>query len=245
MTLAKRITRKFALGVAVLGLGSPVLAAEKPTIEGVWQIAHPQTRLLPLDGKPLPFTAEGRKQFEDNRASAAKGDYSYDSTLSHCTSPGQPRLALTDKPFALFVRPRMVTLLYQWNRLARQIAMGTPVDSPALGEKWWKSGQMQGHAEATWEGDTLVVHTGYFADLRLLDALVPATDKLKLTERIRLLNPNLLEDRITVEDSDVFTHPWTSVVTYKRLPNDTLPFAEDVCIDRLKSGQPVVARVGK
>jgi len=60
---------------------------------------------------------------------------------------------------------------------------------------------------------------------------------MKVTEHIRLLDHNTLQDRITIEDPAYFTRPWDAVVTYKRQPPALFP--EDVCLDRLQAHQPV------
>ena len=67
-------------------------------------------------------------------------------------------------------------------------------------------------------------------------------DNLVLTEQIRLRDSNTLEDRITINDSVNFTHPWEAVIAYKRQPADSFPFPEDVCMDRLHAGQPPITR---
>jgi hypothetical protein len=58
---------------------------------------------------------------------------------------------------------------------------------------------------------------------------------MKLTERLRLVDADTLEDRITIDDAAYFRRPWDAVVTYKRQP--AALFSEDVCLDRLKAHQ--------
>jgi hypothetical protein len=80
----------------------------------------------------------------------------------------------------------------------------------------------------------------------LLDALLAHTGDLKLTERIRLVDADTLEDRITIDDAAYFSRPWEAMVTYKRQPSTI--FTDDVCLDRLDAGQPALpspARPGK
>jgi hypothetical protein len=225
------------LSVVTLLLAHPVQAAPND-MEGVWRLSRPQSLLVPGGGGLPPFTKEGRARFEANRKAAARGDFRFDAVRSSCASPGQPRLMLSSRPFALFVRPRVVTLVYAWNHTFRQITVGEPLPNPASGPHWWVFGSAQGHATARWDGDTLVVKTDSFTDGRLLDAFTPTSDKLTLTERLRLRSPKVLEDRITVSDPGIFTRRWDAVLTYARATDAKLPFAEDVCLDRLKAGQP-------
>ena len=226
----------FALGAALVGLISIMSAsahAEARSIEGVWRLSAPQSLLSPADGKPIPFTAKGRRQYDANRRAADKGDYSFDLSKTRCGSPGQPRLMLTPRPFAIFARPRMVTVFYEWNRLFRQISVGEPLINPVIGEDWWKFGVMQGRSRAEWKGDVLEVRTVGFAE-NLLDDVTPSSDKLKLTERLRLRDAGMLEDRITITDPEMFTRPWDVVLTYTRQSDELFPFKEHVCLDGLK-----------
>jgi hypothetical protein len=82
-----------------------------------------------------------------------------------------------------------------------------------------------------WEGDTGGVSEG-FIDNTLIDELVPHGYDMKVTERIRLRDSDTLENRITIEDPEYFTRPWSTVVVYKRQPEAA--FREDVCLDRLQ-----------
>jgi hypothetical protein len=96
-------------------------------------------------------------------------------------------------------------------------------------------GTMVGQGKGVWDGDTLVITTTSLSGATLIDNLVPHGYDSKITERLRLTDKDTLEDHITIEDAEYFAKPWETVVTYKRQPNDPIP--EDVCFDRLVSGQ--------
>lgn len=215
--------------------------ADAPSIAGVWKLSTPRPSLTPSSGS-IPFTKQGRLLYEANQKAAAKGDYRFDPTMSSCASPGQPRLMLTPEPFAILPQPRMITLVYQWNRLFRQISLGQPLKSTLRGEDWWEFRTKQGYAEGHWEGDTLIVRTLGLSGDKLLDNLLPNSDQLELTERIRLRDANTLEDRITITDPEMFSRAWDAVLTYARQPDNLLPFPEDVCLDRLAVGQQPLPR---
>ena len=91
-----RTALRAILAGVVLGIGTAGAAqAAAPNLEGVWQIATPATRLKPISGE-VPFTGDGRKAYEANRKLRAQGKFDdYDITLSRCSNPGVPRLALT------------------------------------------------------------------------------------------------------------------------------------------------------
>jgi hypothetical protein len=225
----------------LLGALAPVaaFAAGAPTLDGTWKLERPQTLLMPQDGGPIPFTKDGRARYETNKAAAAKGDYEFDSSFTRCSSPGLPRLMLTPDRFRIFQRPTIVTFMFEWNRLLRQIEM--PGNLTALrramgGGDVIELGTMKGVTRGHWDGNTLVAESTGFMDSKLLDGLISGSDQLKLTEHIRLRDPDTLEDRITISDPDTFTRSWDAVLTYKRLPDETFP--EDVCLDRRNAGQP-------
>ena len=220
-----------AAGVAASAAEPPAA----PSLEGVWKIAAPTTTLKPVTGS-VPFTAQGRKQYEDNKRLRAKGAYDdYDITLSRCNSPGTPRLMLTPERFKIWQRFGVLTFDFEWNRALRQIdASGMPPKEDFLGMGLVPT--MTGTSKGHWEGDTLVAETINFSDRTLLDDLIPHTFDLKVTEHLRLVDPDTLEERITIEDPAYFTHAWDSVVTYKRQPAALFP--EDVCLDRHDAHQP-------
>ncbi len=191
--------------------------------------------LKPLGGS-VPFTAQGRKQYEENKRLQAKGDYDdYDITLSRCNSPGTPRLMLTPRRFKIWQRFGVLTFDFEWNRALRQIdASGLPPVEDMLGRGLVPT--MTGTSKGHWEGNTLVAETTNISERTLLDELVPHTQDMKLTEHLRLLDPDTLEDRISIEDPAYFQRPWEAVLTYKRQPAALFP--EDVCLDRHDAHQP-------
>lgn len=224
----------FLAGLFAMGA---VASAATPDFSGVWEIAKPQTLFTPVGGAAIPFTAGGKSAYDNNKASAAKGDHTFDKTMTGCASPGQPRLMLTPKPFAIYQRPSMIMIVYQWNHMFRQIQVGEQLRNPLLSADIKAIPTAQGYSNAEWDGDTLVVKTTTLKGTQLLDNLLPSGDDLVLTERIRLRDPNTLENRITFTDAENFTRPWDTVVTYRRQSQSLLPFAEDVCLDRLRAGQ--------
>jgi hypothetical protein len=221
-----------AAGIAASAAAAPA----GPNLEGVWKIVTPTTTLKPVDG-PIPFTAQGRKQYEENKRLQAKRAYDdYDITLSRCNSPGTPRLMLTPERFKIWQRFGVLTFDFEWNRALRQIdASGLPPVGDPLGMGLIP--KMTGISKGHWEGDTLVAETTNFSDRTLLDDLVPHTADMKVTEHLRLVSPDTLEDRITIDDPAYFARPWDAVVAYKRQPDALFP--EDVCLDRHDAHRPV------
>jgi hypothetical protein len=211
--------------------------AATPSLEGTWKLAAPTNVLKPASGA-VPFTTQGRKQYDENRRLQAKGAYDdYDITKSRCNSPGTPRLLLMPGRFKIWQRFGVLTFDFEWNRALRQIdASGLPPKDDPLGRGLVPT--MTGTSNGHWEGDTLVAETTNISDRTLLDDLVPHTNDLKVTERFRLVDADTLEDRMTIEDPYTFKRPWDALLTFKRQPDALFP--EDVCLDRHDAHQPAI-----
>lgn len=232
-----------AAALAVLLAPSGVVAAETATIQGTWKISAPQTAFKPEKGA-VPFSAQGRKRYQENqRALAEKRFDDFDYVTGRCASPGVPRLMITPDRFRIWQRPGVVEMQFEWNRLLRQIDMGslvTPqlrmIDVPGpLTNEDALVGRASPVSKGHWEGDTLVAISEGFSDNTLIDNLLPHGYDLKVTERIRLLSADVLEDRIRIEDPDTFTRPWETVVTYRRVADEAFP--EKVCLDSLPANR--------
>jgi hypothetical protein len=70
-----------------------------------------------------------------------------------------------------------------------------------------------------WEGDTLVVDTVGIKESVPGYQMLPHSAQMRITERIRLLTPDMLHDQITVEDPVVLEKPFTYTLAYRRMPN--------------------------
>jgi hypothetical protein len=72
---------------------------------------------------------------------------------------------------------------------------------------------------------------------------MPHGSRLKLTERIRAIGPDRLEDRIRIQDDETFLRPWETVVTFRRQAAASRD--EDVCLDRIQAGEAAVREAAK
>ncbi|EIZ80066.1 hypothetical protein WSK_1433 [Novosphingobium sp. Rr 2-17] len=224
------------LGGAAAAIGLLIINpanAATPNLEGVWVISQPITDLVPVGEKAAPLTEQGKARYRENKAFAAKRKYDdYDYTKSRCSAPGMPRMMMTPRPFKIFQRPEMVTLAFQWNQLVRQIDLRTNPPKKKAAEEAFPVPTMKGDTTGRWDGNTLVAHTTGLSPDKLLDNMLPNGDQLDLVERLTLVDENTLEERITITDPEMYTKPWDAVITYKRLPDSTYPFPEDICLDR-------------
>jgi hypothetical protein len=215
------------VSVSILFSAWTQVASAEVDLNGTWKIEQQRAILNPTVGT-VPFTPEARKRYAANKRAHDKGNYEYDSVQTLCSTPGLPRLMLTPDRFHIWQRPDFITFQFEWNRLFFQVDMTGRETAPLL------VGVNIGVSKGQWQGDALVIKTDNFTDQTLLDSLVPHSDDLKLTQRFRLLDPNRLEDHITIEDPQTFTRPWEAIVKYNRQPD--VPFPEDICIDRRNAG---------
>lgn len=76
--------------------------------------------------------------------------------------------------------------------------------------------QYMGNARGHWEGDTLVVESTNFTDEVGVGGRGGASTKVKLTERYRRVDPEMIEYRATVDDPETYTAPFTYRVMFTK-----------------------------
>ena len=75
-----------------------------------------------------------------------------------------------------------------------------------------------GHSVGTWEGDTLTIDTiGIKETVRGYRGM-PHSSQMRVTERLRLVAPDVLHDEITIDDPVVLERPVTYTLAYRRIP---------------------------
>jgi hypothetical protein len=92
-----------------------------------------------------------------------------------------------------------------------------------------------GYSTGRWEGDTLVVDTVALSDKSFIDGSSPHSSKMTVHERIRFVEPGVLENQITVTDPEALTEPWRVTRRYRKAayPNDEL--REFACAEGLRN----------
>src|SRR4029434_9519270 len=96
--------------------------------------------------------------------------------------------------------PDSVVIRYEMIHEARVIPLDARARAPQSPRKY------MGDARGWWEGDTLVVETTNF-----LPETAPqgATEQVRMTERFTAASPDVVEWRVTFEDSNTWMRPWT------------------------------------
>ena len=219
--------------IATGSAGAADNAGNPPTVQeallGIWvPDAAPRT-LLTSNGKAPPLTAEAAKIYAERRQRLARGDASFDPT-SWCAGPGMPRILTMPYPLEIRADAHRIAFIHGWYRWFRTVDLGEGAVDPPLP-------LTMGFPVGRWEGNSLLIRTVGLIDTTVMDASgLPHSEQLTLTERLRVLPDGTLENRITFDDPEYYTRPWETVLTFHR--DVTARVTDDVCPDRLASGEP-------
>jgi hypothetical protein len=199
-----------------------------PNFGGIWVrqgsfLFDPAVR-NPLDLKP-PYKPDWMKAFDDYRKQVAEtGVVKLDPTAG-CLPPGMPRMMGVVYPMEILMTPGQVTIITEWmGQIRRVFTDGRPhPDDPDI--------TYVGHSIGHWEKGVLVIDTVAMKDDTLLDQSgMKHSADIHVIERMRLLDPQTLENQLTLEDPIAFTHPWTVTRTFKRAkPGEEI--REFVCME--------------
>ena len=169
----------------------------------------------PLEGSYLtgiPYKPEYQKQYDAAVAESKKGIVR--DPVGDCRQPhGMPRqIGASPGGPEIVVLPSQVRMTWYWFNATRRIYTdGRPHPT---GDDLVPS--FMGHSIGKWEGDTLVVDTvGMHAGIYDRTE-APHSDQIHLTERIKLVGPNLLQDAMTIEDPVMLTAPWHVTRLFRR-----------------------------
>jgi hypothetical protein len=239
MVLAVALTAAPASQSAV-----PRTAEGKPNLEGIWQasttaaadLQDHAARFNMLAGRSVVAGAEipyqpwaARKKAENfqNRQTA--------DPLSKCYMPGVPRIMSMDFPFQIFQTPKAIAIAFEWSldyRLIYTDGIRHPDDA-----SFW-----MGDSRGRWDGDTLVVDVANHNDLTWFDMAGDFhSDALHVVERYRMTDADTIQYEAVIEDSKVFTQPWTMHFTlHRRTDRDRL--FEYACEAELEEGNGAFER---
>ncbi len=165
----------------------------------------------PPNGRTPALTADGRARAAAQAGNGSFGpgpfdtfeDFSlYDRCIARGLNAGMSAV-LYGNGIVIAQSPDSVTITYEMVHETRVIPLdGRPPLRMAVT-------QYNGHSRGRWDGDTLVVETSGFTDKTSLGGGAPNSTSLRTTERIRRVDPQMIEYRITVDDPVTYTAPFT------------------------------------
>jgi len=207
-------------GIGLIGLllTASIATAQAPDLSGVWQ-RDPDPYVGDIDyppppGGPPPFKepyASTYKASIQKRDLANKsGKQLADDPSVRCIPEGMPTMMGGTYDIEVLQSAHDVVVLAEFLTQTRRIFLNEPL--PPLAEI---SPGYAGYSVGKWEGDTLVVQTaGIRESVQFM--YMPHSKQMRITERIRQVPGDRLEDRVTIEDPPVFTRPYTFTFGYKR-----------------------------
>lgn len=205
-------------------------SATPPDFTGVWGIYRggPESdpKFRPPGPSPLVLKPEYDKPYQARRAEeaeAAKRGEQLANTSAECIPYGVPTMmSVAIYPVEFVQTPKQITIIAEAFSEVRRIYLDRPqskIEDVAPG--------YYGRSVGRWAGDTLVIDTVGIKPTVTYRGM-PHSNQMRVTERIRLLAPDILHDQITIDDPVVLEKPYTYTVAYKRMPAD-YEMVEFVC----------------
>jgi hypothetical protein len=232
---------------------APAAAGGRPSFAGVYypaqeggQGAAPPRR--PTEPLPPPTrsspTAEGSQgrgpgapkltpeylaKWNVIAASRISGSYEYDN-IANCLPPGMPAMMSAAYGMEIMQDADKITIFSEHQDALRRIFLdGRKPSAQVLADPTYA-----GYSTGRWDGDTLIVDTVALTTKSYIDGSSPHSDQMTVQERLRFVEPGVLENQITVTDPEALTEPWHVVRRYRKAvyPNDEL--REFACAEGLR-----------
>src|SRR5687768_14740267 len=171
-------------------------------LTGTWFIDMAGSQNSWRFGPPPPankMTPETLKHFEAAQKATKEGKV-YRDDIGQCWPAGMPLIMTRVWPIAMIQLPTAIYMTSAFMNSLRIIYLdGRSHSHPDIVVP-----SFNGESIGRWEGNTLVVDTKYFpGHHHWMDqggASIPASDQLRIIERIRMINENVLEIEYTMTD---------------------------------------------
>lgn len=194
----------------------------RPSLAGVWgpfgagRGADPA--VAPPPAGPVALKPAYAKEYLAQRAADAEANKRGEpppSAAIGCVPYGMPRMmAVASYPVEILEAPRQITIITEAFSEVRRVFMDQPqlpIDEVPPG--------YYGHSVGRWEADSLVVDTVGIKESVPGYQNTPHSDRMRITERLRLITPDVLHDQITIDDPVVLEKPIVYTLAYRRMPD--------------------------
>jgi hypothetical protein len=206
-------------------------AATPPDLTGVWGIYRggpgADATFRPPAPSPLVLKPEYAKPYEERRAkesAAAQRGEQLDNTSARCIPYGVPTMmSIAVYPIEIIQNSKQVTIISEAFSEVRRVYLDRPqwkIEDVAPG--------YYGRSVGRWEGDTLVVDTVGIKPTVSGYRGMPHSPEMRVTDRLRMVSPEILQDQITIEDPVVLEKPVVYTLAFKRMAAD-YEMVEFVC----------------
>jgi len=209
-----------AVSLAML-LSAPVQAQAPPDLSGVWAPYRggrgDDPSLAPPPASPIVLKAPYAERYEERRAAereAVERGEPLATDAVFCMPYGMPRMmSVALYPMEIIQRPQQITIVTEAFSEVRRVYMHEP--QLPVGEV---PPGYYGHSVGRWDSETLVIDTIAIKESVPGYQGMPHSDRMRITERIRLITPDVLHDEITIEDPVTLERPVTYTHAYRRMP---------------------------
>jgi hypothetical protein len=162
-------------------------------------------------------------------ASRISGSYEYDN-IANCLPPGMPAMMGMAYGMEVMQDEQKITFFSEHQDALRRVYL----DGRKPSERVLNDPTYAGYSTGHWEGGTLVVETVALTIKSFIDGSSPHSDQMTVQERIRLVEPGVLEDQITVHDSEALAEPWQIVRRYRKASHPEDELREFACAEGLR-----------
>lgn len=207
--------------VLIAGAAYAQPTSNPPDLSGVWGPYRGgrggDPKLAPPPATPMVLKPEYAKSYQDRRAAEAeatrRGEPLASAAVS-CVPYGMPTMmSVVSYPVEITQTPKQLTIVTEAFNEVRRVF----IDKPQLKIDDVPPG-FYGRSVGHWEGAALVVDTVGIKESVKYQGM-PHSDQMRITERMRLVAPDVLHDQITIEDSLTLEKPFTYTLAYRRLPD--------------------------
>src|SRR5262245_20857668 len=238
-----------AAGVVGHGRAQQAGSASVPDITGSWERygfgggrGDPPAAALRPPHAPLKpmYLKEWQARVQAARQADAKGQ-PLATGYTHCLPDGMPSMMAAMFPLEILQSRGQITIIEEAFTQVRRIHLDRPQKAVADVEPGFF-----GYSVGKWQGDTLVVDTiGIREDVRYQNT--PHSSQMRITERIKLMSPQVLWDEITIEDPVTLEKPWTVTYAYRKMPDyslleyvceDNREYADEKGVQQIRIGPP-------
>ena len=208
----------------MLAIAGAMAEAQSPAarnISGAWvpmgggRGADP--KVAPPPATPIVLKPEYAKAYEARRtaeAEAVKRGEPVATPAILCLPYGMPRMmTVASYPIEILQTAGQVTIITEAFSEVRRVYLDQPqlpIDEVPPG--------YYGRSVGRWDGDTFVIDTVGIKQSVLSYNMLPHSEQMRITERLRLVTPDVLHDQITIEDPVVLEKPFTYTLGFRRLP---------------------------
>jgi hypothetical protein len=214
------------------------LAKKRPAppfnLTGTWFIdtRHSENgfRFLPQEFK---LTPQAQVHYDAAQKARAEGKV-YRDDIGQCWPAGLPLIMTRVWPIAMVQLPTVIYMVSGFMNSFRAIYLdGREHTDPDVVVRSWN-----GESIGRWEGDTLTVDTRHFVGHHhWIDAGVPASDELRIIERVRLVNDGkTLEIEYRLTDPKSWEGEWKFTKRWNRV--DDQDIQEVSCLPDLNDHLP-------